>query len=72
MNLKVFKKNLNRMNCLLFSADAWPQVFDDSDARRDWQWHHKYDLEKLVDLMVRDVKNNYISNGNGNDNGGYL
>lgn len=56
------------------SADAWPQVFDDSDARRDWKWQPKYDLEKLVDLMVRDVKNNYISNGNGsgNDHGGYL
>lgn len=57
-------------------ADAWPQVFDDSDARRDWKWQPKYNLEKLVDLMVRDVKNNYISNGNGNgngnDNGGYL
>lgn len=58
----------------VISADAWPQVFDDSDARRDWNWQPKYDLEKLVDLMVRDVKNNYISNGNGNgnDNGSYL
>lgn len=41
-------------------ADSWPQIFDDSEARRDWGWQHKYDLDKLVDLMVRDVTENYI------------
>lgn len=41
-------------------ADAWPQVFDDSEARRDWKWEPKYNLDKLVDLMVRDVKENYL------------
>lgn len=41
-------------------ADSWPQVFDDSEARRDWNWKPKYDLDSLVDLMVRDVKENYI------------
>lgn len=41
-------------------ADSWPQVFDDSDARRDWNWKPKYDLDSLVDLMVRDVKENYL------------
>lgn len=41
-------------------ADSWPQIFDDSEARQDWGWQHKYDLDKLVDLMVRDVTENYI------------
>lgn len=41
-------------------ADSWPQVFDDSEARRDWNWKPKYNLDSLVDLMVRDVKENYI------------
>ncbi|XP_033156951.1 L-threonine 3-dehydrogenase, mitochondrial [Drosophila mauritiana] len=42
-------------------ADAWPQVFDDSDARRDWHWQHKYDLVNLVDFMIKDVQDNYIN-----------
>lgn len=46
------------------SADSWPQVFDDSDARRDWKWKHKYDLDKLVELMVRDVRMNYLKDDN--------
>ena len=46
-------------------ADSWPQVFDDSEARRDWNWKPKYDLDSLVDLMVRDVKENYINPQNG-------
>ncbi|XP_052860227.1 L-threonine 3-dehydrogenase, mitochondrial [Anopheles cruzii] len=44
-------------------ADSWPQIFDDSEARRDWGWQHKYDLDKLVDLMVRDVSENYVTKG---------
>lgn len=42
-------------------ADSWPQVFDDSDARRDWHWQHKYDLQNLVNFMVKDVQENYIN-----------
>lgn len=44
-------------------ADSWPQVFDDQDARRDWGWQHQYDLEKLVSLMVKDVRENYVNKG---------
>ncbi|GFG40950.1 hypothetical protein Cfor_04695 [Coptotermes formosanus] len=36
-------------------ADTWPQVFDDSAAREDWQWKHKYDIDMLVTAMIRDV-----------------
>lgn len=44
----------------LILAESWPQVFDDSEARRDWGWQHKYDLERLVELMVRDVSTNFL------------
>jgi len=40
----------------LSAADSWPQVFDDSAAREDWNWRHKYDLEKLVTTMIQDVR----------------
>ncbi|XP_050403179.1 L-threonine 3-dehydrogenase, mitochondrial isoform X2 [Patella vulgata] len=32
-------------------ADQWPQVFDDSNARADWNWYHKYDLETMCRVM---------------------
>ena len=35
-----------------FSADSWPEIFDDSNARRDWSWNHEYDLQKLVRIML--------------------
>lgn len=50
--------------CNFNLADSWPQVFDDSDARRDWKWRPKYDLDKLVELMVRDVRVNYLKEDN--------
>nr|CAD7200429.1 unnamed protein product [Timema douglasi] len=37
-------------------ADSWPQVFDDSEARSDWGWKHQYDIDKLVQAMVTEVK----------------
>lgn len=37
-------------------ADSWPQIFDDSEARRDWNWNPKYNIENLVDVMIKDVK----------------
>lgn len=39
-----------------FSADSWPQVFDDSEARKDWAWQHTYGLEELVDTMITALK----------------
>uniref|UniRef100_A0A1A9UM07 NAD-dependent epimerase/dehydratase domain-containing protein n=1 Tax=Glossina austeni TaxID=7395 RepID=A0A1A9UM07_GLOAU len=62
-NLHVNYKPDNRQ----LIADSWPQVFDDSEARRDWNWQHKYDLNNLVDFMVKDVQENYINAVNGSD-----
>ena len=33
-------------------ADSWPASIDDADARKDWNWKHKFDLESMtVDLL---------------------
>lgn len=34
-------------------ADSWPASIDDSSARKDWGWHHDYDLEKMTIDMLR-------------------
>ncbi|KAI8427567.1 hypothetical protein MSG28_002072, partial [Choristoneura fumiferana] len=36
-------------------ADSWPQVFDDSEARRDWSWKPEVDLDNLVELMMKEL-----------------
>ncbi|KAL0276494.1 UNVERIFIED_CONTAM: hypothetical protein PYX00_004052 [Menopon gallinae] len=37
-------------------ADSWPEVFDDSEARKDWGWKNNFGIENLVEFMLRDVK----------------
>jgi len=37
-------------------ADSWPRNIDDSVARRDWDWHHKYDLQKMTEIMLSKLK----------------
>ncbi len=36
-------------------ADTWPGSIDDSEARNDWGWKERYDLEKLVEIMLENV-----------------
>ena len=50
-NLYLHTKNI--------TADEWPQVFDDSQARQDWGWQHDYDLEHLVEIMINNLKKVY-------------
>lgn len=38
-------------------ADSWPQSIDDSSAKQDWGWQEKYDLPKLVENMLVNLKN---------------
>lgn len=33
-------------------ADSWPSVIDDSQARKDWGWQHRYDLTAIVTDML--------------------
>ncbi len=37
-------------------ADSWPQSLDDSEARKDWDWSHDYDLEAMVEQMIKQLK----------------
>jgi len=38
-------------------ADSWPSSIDDSEARADWGWNHKYDLKKLTQTMLEGLRN---------------
>ncbi|KAK2574269.1 L-threonine 3-dehydrogenase [Acropora cervicornis] len=33
-------------------ADSWPQVLEDSNARKDWGWAHEYDLHAMTLAML--------------------
>lgn len=37
-------------------AESWPASIDDSEARKDWGWKHEYDLSKMTDIMLEEVK----------------
>ncbi|WP_148868783.1 NAD-dependent epimerase/dehydratase family protein [Tenacibaculum adriaticum] len=37
-------------------ANSWPQVIDDSQARKDWNWQHKFDLESMTNEMLINIK----------------
>ncbi len=39
-------------------AESWPHSIDDSQARKDWGWKHRYDLEKLTREMLRNLREN--------------
>jgi len=38
------------------TADSWPDTVDDSPAREDWDWDHKYGLEKMTETMIENLK----------------
>lgn len=40
-------------------ADSWPSSIDDSVARKDWNWQHKFDLETMTIEMLKQLKNKY-------------
>jgi len=50
-NLKITYKIDSRQNI----ADSWPMAFDDTNARHDWNWNPKYDLERLVKKMFDEL-----------------
>jgi len=41
-------------------ADSWPNSIDDSEAKKDWNWKHQYDLEGLVKIMLANVDINLL------------
>ncbi len=36
-------------------ADSWPNSVDDSPARKDWGWQHKYDLDAMTADMLKAI-----------------
>ena len=36
--------------------DSWPQRVDDSCARAEWGWQHRYDLDAMSDDLVPKVR----------------
>jgi len=37
-------------------AETWPEVLDDSCAQRDWGWRPDYDLKRMCDTMLNDLR----------------
>lgn len=37
-------------------ADSWPSSIDDSDARTDWGWTPKYDLDDMTNIILNNLK----------------
>lgn len=37
-------------------AESWPQSIDDLDAQNDWGWKQEYDISKMTEIMLREVK----------------
>lgn len=38
-------------------ADSWPSSIDDSSAREDWGWKHDFDMKKMTQTMLENLKN---------------
>ena len=37
-------------------ADSWPRRLDDSAARKEWDWQPDYDLEAMVEDMLKNLR----------------
>jgi nucleoside-diphosphate-sugar epimerase len=37
-------------------ADSWPKSIDDSQARADWGWKHKYGLKEISEDMIANLR----------------
>ncbi|AUC13706.1 NAD-dependent epimerase [Tenacibaculum sp. SZ-18] len=42
-------------------ANSWPQIIDDSKARIDWNWSHKFDLESMTKEMLKNIQSSMMS-----------
>jgi nucleoside-diphosphate-sugar epimerase len=41
-------------------AASWPSSIDDSAARTDWNWQHKFDLSAITIEMLKNIKTESI------------
>lgn len=37
-------------------ADSWPNSIDDHEAREEWGWKHEYDLDKMTEDMIKEIR----------------
>lgn len=37
-------------------AESWPGSIDDAEARADWGWKHEYNISKMTDIMLKEIK----------------
>ncbi len=37
-------------------ADSWPESIDDTKAKKDWNWQHAFDLKKMTEIMLTNLK----------------
>lgn len=42
-------------------AESWPDMMDDSCARREWDWQHHYDLPSMTRDMLENLANKFAS-----------
>ncbi len=40
-------------------AEGWSSSIDDSNARKDWNWNHEYDLSALTKDMIKNIRPKY-------------
>ena len=40
-------------------ANSWPKSIDDSRARKDWGWSHKFDISKMSESMLNSLNTKY-------------
>jgi nucleoside-diphosphate-sugar epimerase len=40
-------------------ADTWPKSIDDTVARNDWGCHYEYDLSRMTEIMIREIRKKY-------------
>lgn len=40
-------------------ADSWPNSIDDTEARSDWGWKYEFDLSKMTEDMVINLKREF-------------
>jgi nucleoside-diphosphate-sugar epimerase len=43
-------------------ADSWPASIDDREARANWNWKERYDLNKMVKIMLENVDLSLLKN----------
>jgi len=36
-------------------ADSWPKSINDDQAKKDWGWNAKFDLQKTVSIMLKNI-----------------